>query len=147
MYRLINANYGVIRSVSHNKAKITIAMPRGGTFECRNEGFEIGQAVCFILDTLCGKILKVLPKEIADLQLLAGLNPQLQEASQSKLIDSDAEISDDIALMEEMTDANIPNNNIIGEGCSPTERIDIVSGMDRDMPEGWDSEDWPGSEE
>lgn len=135
MEKRINANYGVIRSVSKDKTIIHIAAPRGGIFECCNEGFEVGQMVCFILDTLKRRVLKVLPKEIADLQLMVGLNPELQEALQDKPIDGDADIEDDIALMEEMTNAN---SRTVSPGHSVEELLDIISGMDGESPFGGD---------
>jgi hypothetical protein len=144
MESLINANYGVVRSVSNNRERIKIVAPRGGIFECQNAGFEIGQAVCFILDTLGRQILKVLPKEIADLQLMAGLNPELQEAMQDKPINGDADVEDDIALMEEMTNAN---NGTISQGYSSEEYIDIVSRMDGECPFGGDDNDRPEDQE
>jgi hypothetical protein len=144
MERLINANYGVIRSVNKNRDKIKIAAPRGGIFECRNEGFEIGQVVCFILDALNRRVLKVLPKEIADLQLMAGLNPELQEALQDKPIDGDADVEDDIALMEEMTNAN---NRTVSQGHSVEELLDIISGMDGECPFGGDADTGPECQE
>lgn len=144
MERLINANYGVIRSVSNNRDKIKISSPRGGIFECRNEGFEIGQIVCFILDALNQRVLKVLPKEIADLQLMAGMNPELQEAMQDKPIDGDADIEDDIALMEEMTNAN---SSAISQGHSVEELLDIISGMDGESPFGGDADPDPEYQE
>jgi hypothetical protein len=144
MERLINANYGVIRSVSKSRDKIKIAAPRGGIFECRNEGFEIGQVVCFILDALNRRVLKVLPKEIADLQLMAGMNPELQEALQDKPIDGDADIEDDIALMEEMTNAN---SRTVSQGHSVEELLDIISGMDGEGPFGGDIDPDPEYQE
>ena len=144
MEKLINDNYGVIRSVSKNRDKIKIASPRGGMFECQNAGFEIGQVVCFILDALNRRVIKVLPKEIADLQLMAGLNPELQEAMQDKPIDGDADIEDDIALMEEMTNAN---SRADSQGHSVEELLDIISGMDGESPFGGDIDASPEYQE
>lgn len=132
MERLVNANYGIVRSVSHNRERIKIIAPRGGIFECQNAGFEIGQAVCFILDILGQQILKVLPKEIADLQLIAGLNPKLQEAMQKKPIDNDVTVEDDIALMEDIN--NAINRNSSSNGYSTEEYFDIISRMDGESP-------------
>lgn len=144
MESLINANYGVVRSVSNNRERIKIVAPRGGIFECQNAGFEIGQAVCFILDALGRQILKVLPKEIADLQLMAGLNPELQEAMQDKPIDGDADVEDDIALMEEMTNAD---SHTVSQRYSFEEYLDLISGMDGECPFGGDTDDEPEDQE
>ena len=145
MNRPVNANYGVIRSVNKTRDKVKVSMPRGGIFECRNEGFEIGQIVCFILDALNRRIIKILPKEVADLQLMAGLNPELQEALQDKPIDSDAEIYEDIALIEEMT--NAIRTSAVSKGHSFEELLDIVSGMDGEEPEGWINDNGPEYQE
>jgi len=137
----INANYGVVRAVSNNRSTIKIAMPRGGVFECRNEGFEIGQSVCFILDSLKRQIIKVLPKEIADAQLIIGQDTALQEALQEQPTAADAEIYDDMALMEEMTNGK---NGDKCNGHSDEERIDLLSRMDGEEPNRRYDADWPG---
>jgi len=137
----INANYGVVRAVSNNRSTIKIAMPRGGVFECRNEGFEIGQPVCFILDSLKRQIIKVLPKEIADAQLIIGLDPALQEALQEQPTAADVEIYEDMALMEEMTNGK---NGDRCDGHSDEERIDLLSRVDGEEPGRRYNEDWPG---
>ena len=137
----INANYGVVRAVSNNRSTIKIAMPRGGVFECRNEGFEIGQSVCFILDSLKRQIIKVLPKEIADAQLIIGQDTALQEALQEQPTAADAEIYDDMALMEEMTNGK---NGDKCNGHSDEERIDLLSRVDGEEPGRRYDADWPG---
>jgi len=137
MSRWINANYGTVRSVSHDKSTITIVAPRGGTFECKNEGFEVGQSVCFILDGLNRRIIKVLPKEVADMQALLGLNPDLQEVMQDEPL-----IGIEGPQTEEATHGKIINVNDKGYGSE--EYIDIISGITGEAPEGWDDSDWPG---
>lgn len=136
MSRWINANYGTVRAVSRNKDTIKIVAPRGGIFECRNEGFEVGQAVCFILDTLNRHIVKVLPKEVADMQALMGLNPDLQEIMQDEPL-----VSIKGTNTEESNYGKIININ--DKGHSTEEYIDIVSGIAGEPPEGGDDSDWP----
>ena len=75
---------------------------------------------------------------------MAGLNPELQEAMQDKPINSDAEIDDDIALMEEMTHAN---SRTVSQGHSVEELLDIVSRMDGESPFGEDDNDIPEDQE
>lgn len=141
--RKINANYGVIRSVSHDRARATIRVPRGGTFKCRNEGFEIGQSVCFILDALDQQIIKVLPKEVADMQALMGINPELQDALMEEPEDQGSVIIDyDPELMEVFND-----NDIASEGRCLEEYLDLISQIPREELENWDSDDWPGDQE
>ena len=145
MGKSVNANYGVVRSVSSDRSKITIHSPRGGTFKCRNEGFEIGQPVCFILDALGRKIKKVLPKEVADMQALMGLNPELQEALAEEPEPETVIINDDPELLEDINDETI--NDVTGEGYGTAEYLNLISEMDREEPEGWDNADWPGNQE
>ena len=137
MSKWINANYGTIRSVSANRERIKIAAPRGGVFECKNEGFEIGQEVCFILDSLNRHVIKVLPKEVADMQALLGLNPDLQEVMQ------DAPLIGIEGHTEETIYGKIIDNN---KGHGTEEYIDILSGVTGEPPEGWDDDDWPGKQ-
>jgi hypothetical protein len=139
----INRNYGIIRSVSQDRSKIKIGMPMGGTFECRNEGFEVGQAVCFILDALGKRVLKVLPKEIADLQLFLGTNPALQEAIREPEPEEDEPvfIDDDPEFMggidDVITDYD-PNERSVSE-----EYADLVGEtLGKDDPD-WEPDNWP----
>lgn len=146
MSKLVNAHYGVVRSISGDRTTIKIRTPRGGAFECRNEGFEIGQSVCFILDALNRRVLKVLPKEVADIQAMMGLNPELQEALAEEPEPETVTINDDPELMEATTnDETI--NDVTSEGHGTKEYLDIISEMDREEPEGWDDADWPGNQE
>jgi len=116
----VNAHYGVVRRVSKDRSRITISAPRGGTFECQNAGFEIGQQVCYILDTLDRQIKRVLPRDVAELQVLMGLNPELQEALQVEPEPERIVLQDDPELMEE-ADEFIPS-----ERPEDEEYIDIL---------------------
>lgn len=145
MSKRINANYGTVRAVSNDRAHITISSPRGGTFKCRNEGFEIGQAVCFILDALNKTVLKVLPKEVADMQSLMGLNPELQEALQEEPKEEPVILDDDPELMEDVIDGTIDDG--AGEGSSDEEHFDILCEIPREPVEDWELSDWPGNQE
>lgn len=138
MNRWINANYGIVRAVSGDRTTIKVVSPRGGTFKCRNEGFEVGQAVCFILDALNRQIIKVLPKEIADAQYLLGLNPGLQEILQDKPIDNDVEIPEDVELMEE-TDGK---TTVDSERCIHEEHLDLFRRTYGEESEEWGTDDW-----
>jgi len=139
MTRRVNANYGTIRSVSRDRTTVKIAAPRGGIFECRNEGFEVGQEVCFILDALNRRIIKILPKNVADAQYLLGLNLDLQEILQDKPINNDVEIPENVELMEE-TDGDITVNS---ERCGHEEHLDLFRQTYGEEPEEWGSDDWP----
>jgi len=144
MSKQINANYGIVRSVSNDRTKISISSPRGGVFWCRNEGFEIGQAVCFILDALNRQVKKVLPKEVADMQFIMGLNPELQEALEEEPEQETVVINDDPELMEDIDEIIY---DVTGEGYSIEEYLDFVSEIPGEEVEGWDDADWPGNQE
>lgn len=144
MNKLINANYGIVRAVSGDKTRISISPPRGGVFWCRNEGFEVGQAVCYILDALNQQVKKVLPKEVADMQFVMGLNPELQEALQEELEQETVVINDDPELME---DINEIIYDVTSDGYSVEEYLDFVSEIPGEEVEGWDDADWPGNQE
>jgi len=116
----VNAYHGVVRRVSRDRSRITISAPRGGTFECQNAGFRIGQEVCYILDTLNKKVTQVLPRNVADLQVLMGLNPELQEALQVEPEPERIVIQDDPELMEDT------NEFIPSERPEDEEYIDIL---------------------
>jgi hypothetical protein len=133
MTRPLNANYGIIRAVSHDKSVITIRTPRGGTFKCKNEGFEVGQEVCFVLDTLNRRVIKVLPKNIADIQVLIGSMPLIQEAAQKP------------TNMEEEEEYEPINEYIYHDSNGPTdeEYLDIISSIHREDDREPDSTDWP----
>jgi len=139
MSRWINANYGTVRSVSHDKSTITIVAPRGGKFKCRNEGFEIGQEVCFILDALNRHIVKVLPKEVADMQALLGLNPDLQEVMQDEPLVGIEGPQTEESLHGKVID--VSSKGYIDEGY-----VDILSGIIGESPEGENDVDWPGDQ-
>jgi len=144
MSKQINANYGIVRSVSNDRTKISISSPRGGIFWCRNEGFEIGQAVCFILDALNRQVKKVLPKEVADMQFIMGLNPELQEALEEEPEQETVVINDDPELMEDIDEIIY---DVTGEGYIAEEYLDFVSEIPGEEVEGWDDADWPGNQE
>lgn len=76
----LNKLQGIVQEVSSDKSKISLLLPRGGTIKARNEGFETGDHVCIIIDPIKKKVLKVLPKIIADLTVVIGSNPILQSA-------------------------------------------------------------------
>jgi len=76
----LNKLQGIVQKVSGDKSEIDLLLPRGGVIKARNEGFEVGDNVCLIVDTVKKKVLKVLPKIIADLTIEIGSDPILQSA-------------------------------------------------------------------
>lgn len=78
--RWLNKHKGVVRSVSPDCTKITIGLPRGGTATAQNEGFDVGDAVCFTLDPSGRRVLRVLPKDVADAKVEIACSETLQHA-------------------------------------------------------------------
>jgi hypothetical protein len=78
---LINDNSGTILSVSKDKTNIKILLPKGGIVKARNEGFEKGDEVCFIINAAKTKIIKVIPKLIADATATLGSSQILRAAT------------------------------------------------------------------
>jgi len=90
---IINDHEAIVQSVSNDKMEITLLLPRGGIAKAKNEGFEVGDNVCFILDPSNKIITKVLPKLVADLTVAVGSDPimraALQEAPDPEELDMD----------------------------------------------------------
>ena len=88
-----NTHEAIVQSVSKDKSEITLLLPRGGLIKAKNEGFETGDHVCFLLDSSQKKITKVLPKLFADLTVAVGSDPitraALQEAPDPEELDID----------------------------------------------------------
>lgn len=78
--RRLNQFEGIVQSISNNKTEITLLMPRGGQVKAKNEGFEVSDHVCLLLDPVKKKIIKVLPKLLADITVALGSDPTLRSA-------------------------------------------------------------------
>jgi len=85
--KFVNQYHGIVEKVSPDKTKITLRLPKGGLIEAKNEGFEVGDQVCFLMDPLGRKVIKVTPKILADVQVLIGSSPELQGALMEVLED------------------------------------------------------------
>lgn len=123
--RKLNANYGTVRTVSHDRSEITIGMPTGGSIQCRNEGFEVGQVVCFVLDALGRRVIKVLPKDIADMQVYLGMNPELQEALRDDAPEPEPEVADNDDFISLEVD-NVLTDHGTDEGPVLEEYLDCL---------------------
>jgi hypothetical protein len=73
----INEFEGIVQSVSKDKTEITLSLPRGGTIKAPNAGFEVGEKVCFFMNPAETKIVKVIPKLVADVARAVGESPIL----------------------------------------------------------------------
>ncbi len=72
--------FGRIKRVSVDRTEITVALPRGGTMVCRNEGFRIGEEVCFVLDPSERHVIKVMPRDVAEVRAMLAADIYLQHA-------------------------------------------------------------------
>jgi len=80
---MMNEISGRVVRRSSNRSHITVRMPRGGEIRCRNEGFRVGDQVCVITD--CHKhVIRVVPKDVADLQVAMTLDPTLRGPSEEE---------------------------------------------------------------
>jgi len=77
VYHTINVCKGIVQHISKDKTEITISLPKGGSIKARNEGFEAGDNVCFIMNNAGTKVVKVFPKLVADLTAIVGEDPTL----------------------------------------------------------------------
>ncbi len=73
-------NVGRVKRVSADRTEITVALPRGGTLVCRNEGFRIGEEVCFVLDPSERHVIKVVPRDVAEVRAMLAADIYLQHA-------------------------------------------------------------------
>lgn len=99
----INDNSGTITSVSKDKTKIKILLDKGGTVTARNEGFEKGDKVCFILNATQTKIIKVIPKLVADITTSVGSSPILRAAIEEQPDDLEQDFDEYKFYDEEIT--------------------------------------------
>lgn len=89
VYHGINELEGIVQTVSANKAEITLSLPRGGTIKAQNEGFEVGENVCFFMNTAGTKVVKVIPKLVADLAEAVGESPILANSIIERPVEED----------------------------------------------------------
>ncbi len=82
MTYLLNKNCGVVRQISPDKNTIKIKLPQGGLAEAQNEGFDLGDKVCFVVGP-SGRIIKVILKLVADVIVGIANSPLMQSALQS----------------------------------------------------------------
>ena len=101
----INDNDGTIISVSKDKTSIKILLDKGGIITARNEGFEKGEKVCFILNAIRTKIIKVIPKLVADITTISNSDPLLRASTEEQPED----------LEEDLDEYKFYNNDIVIE--------------------------------
>lgn len=91
---LINERKGTVVSVSKDKAEITILMDKGGRVKAKNEGFGIGDKVCFLLDAAKLRVIKVMSALTADIAVAVGSDPILQAAMEEEPYDLEEDFNE-----------------------------------------------------
>jgi len=127
----INANRGIVVSTSLNGNIIKIKTPRGGTFTCKNKGFETGERICFTLDALKQNVVKILPEEVADIKWALSQDAPIPGVASIKppwfvLQNTDADLnllfeevlSDEEFPEDETADGDGPENEVYPDICS-----------------------------
>lgn len=109
---LINQHFGAVVAISKNKLVITIQLPNGGKLTAPNEGFSLGDEVCFDMNP-DGDVTKVTPKLVADTIMKISLDDLLKsyvndapELTDEELLELEASLRDlrDSLIQEDGTD-------------------------------------------
>ena len=74
---IINEFTGIVTKIFKNKSKIIITLPKGGKIVANNEGFDIGDEICFDISSH-GVVTKIRSKLVADVTLQVGTNHLLE---------------------------------------------------------------------
>lgn len=128
----LNDHEAIVQSISNDKTEVTLLLPRGGTAKARNEGFETGDHVCFLLDPSNKRIVKIIPKLIADLTIEVGSNP-IMRASLQESPDPEEE---DLSLQYEEEDKLInAKEEGYDESESESEKEETYRFVSRSNPE------------
>jgi len=123
VYHGINELEGIVQSVSKDKTEITLSLPRGGTIKARNEGFEVGENVCFFMNTAGTKVVKIIPKLVADLSAAVGEDPMLANSIVERPVENEDEDLDDYETDEAIIIEEGDDHECRGEATiNPTER-------------------------
>jgi hypothetical protein len=128
----INANRGIVVSTSLDGNIIKIKTPRGGTFTCKNKGFETGERICFTLDALKQNVVKILPEEVADIKWALSQDAPVHGVASIKppwfvLQDTDADLN--LLFEEVLGDEEFPENEATdGDGPEDEVYTNICSG-------------------
>jgi len=128
----INDNNGTIIGVSKDKTNIKILLSKGGIVKARNEGFEKGDNVCFILNATKTKIIKVIPKLVADVTAIIGSDPILRAATEEQPDDLEQDFDEyefydeEITIEEEREENNESRGKITREGNERTREAEFI---------------------
>ena len=73
--RSINGLKGRVKKVSKDKTQITVSLFKGGTVVTKNAGFEKGDRVCLITNSITNKVIKTIPETVANIIRTVGSSP------------------------------------------------------------------------
>lgn len=76
----LNTNVATVTRLLDGGQRVELRLPKGGRTSARNQGFEVGDVVCFTLDATQTRIISILPKEVADLKVAIAQDDALQSA-------------------------------------------------------------------
>ena len=119
--------FGRVKRVSVDRTEITIALPRGGTLTCRNEGFRIGEEVCFVLDPSERYVIRVMPRDVAEARAMLAADIYLQHAIMEPPELRPEDTTTDQPIFEEECYADINETN------------ESDNGQDTENDPDWDS--------
>lgn len=129
--------FGRIKRVSANRTEITVALPRGGTMVCRNEGFRIGEEVCFVLDPSERHVTRVMPRDVAEVQAMLAADIYLQHAIMEPPELRPENMVTNEPIYEEDCYGDIDATNESNHGQNTENDPDRNSGETGEHGEGW----------
>lgn len=131
-------NWGIVRRVSPDRTRITIAMPKGGTIDAPNAGFSLGQSVAFAINQFTKEVVSVVPREVAEVKRLLAMEPLLELAIASpEPIPEENPIPREITI-EDMLEVLDDSYNDDGDRQETSCIDDCGGGEDRELIEDWE---------
>lgn len=144
-------NWGMVRCVSRDRTRITISLPKGGTIDAPNAGFSLGECVAFTLNQLTNEVIRVIPRDVAEVGRLLAMEPLIELAVSvaPEPIIEESGIPQVMTIEDilEVYDEHCSNDD--GAGQETSLCADNGCGESGDFVEGWEdlSGDTPEAEE
>lgn len=133
-------NWGIVRRISQDRMRITIALPKGGTIDAPNSGFSLGECVAFSVNQLTKEVVQVIPRDVAEVRRLLANQPILELAVSvaPEPISEESGIPEVIQSreIEEVLDEYF--NSIDDSGQEVEGGLDLCLGEDREVVPGWE---------
>lgn len=107
---LINRYFGAVVAIRNNKSEIIIQLPNGGKLTAPNEGFYLGDEVCFDMDP-DGNIVKVNSKLIADTIMTVSSDDLLKASIENAPELTDEELAELDESLQELYDSLIQEDD------------------------------------